>query len=462
MSQFTKPDFLRAGPVMTDPTSRIDTDILEPVVQSDTFCRFQFQNKGILNAGSRITFSINNPSTESFYPLSVGVGALISSVRFVSGGKTICEVQDWGHLHAYESVFSDHSVIKERDQYLEGKALCVGLSYKDKVANESSHITLENGKEKVVNLTDVVNTELLLQDFMKLNNEPVFSVRLDDLVPCLRGQELPLFKITEDVQLEITFSDPKKRVCIASGGDDTKAFSINTAETRLIADYTFLDVDEMEAYMKNRGENYGYTFLEPRLTKTTLATASDWENQIRNVGGAGRVVRTAVVSITSENITASGPIKSLLGDYRSIAPQSTGKGVYGKLTSNFKKNDKFLYPIDRSNSALHYHGVQDAKGGVPHIARSMYARQGYSIEDNKIEGHRVGGTGQAQQEQLYGQQFYTAYRFNDGMRVDSRGLELHSKIDGLEDAKKPFTSRCWIMVEKVMTIQDGKVDVMFS
>lgn len=458
MSQFTKPDFLRAGPVMTDPTSRIDTDILEPVVQSETFCRFQFQNKGILNAGSRITFSLNSPSTESFYPLSVGVGALIERVSFKSGGKTICEVQDWGHLQAYESVFSDHSVIKEREQYLSGRALSMGLSYDDGKANQSSHITLDNGKEKVVNAT-ATSTNHALYDFMKLNNQPVFSLRLDDLVPCLRGQELPLFKITEDVQLELTFTTPKKRVSIASGGDDTKPFTINTAETRLIADYTFLDVDEMEAYMKNRGEGYGYTFLEPRLTKTTLATASEWQNQIRNVGGAGRVVRRAIVSITSENITASGPIKSVLCDYRSIAPESSAKGTYGKLTANFKKNDKFLYPIDRSNSALHYHGLQDAEGGVPHVSRSMYARQGYSIADNKIEGHSVGGTNQ---NQLLGQQFYTAYRFNDGMRVDSRGLELHSKLESMTDADKPYTSRCWIMVEKVMTITDGKVDVMFT
>jgi hypothetical protein len=171
------------------------------------------------------------------------------------------------------------------------------------------------------------------------------------------------------------------------------------------------------------------------------------------------VVRRAIVGITSENITASGPIKSVLCDYRSIAPESTAKGVYGKLTANFKKNDKFLYPIDRSNSALHYHGVQDAQGGVPHIARSMYARQGYSIADNKFEGHVVGGLNQGQ---LLGQQFYTAYRFNDGMRVDSRGLELHSKLDTMPDGEKPYTSRCWIMVEKVMTIQDGKVDVMFT
>jgi len=421
-------------------------------------CRLRLSNKGILNAGSRITFSLNKPDTEAFYPLSVGIGALIQSVAFKSGGKTICEVQDWGHLHAYESVFTDQSIVKERDQFLEGKGLSMGLSYVDGEANKTTHITLDNGKEKVVNATATETNHSVL-DFMKLDREPVFSVSLDELIPCLRGQELPLFKIMEAIDIEITFSDPKKRVSIASGGDLTKAFSINTAETRLIADYSFLDVEEMEAYMKNQGKNYGYTFLEPRLTKTTLATSTDWENQIRNVGGAGRVVRRAIVGITSDNITASGPIKSVLCDYRSIAPESTAKGTYGKLVANFKKNDKFLYPIDRSNSALHYHGVQDAQGGVPHIARSMYARQGYSIADNKFEGHSVGGT---HQDQLLGQQFYTAYRFNDGMRVDSRGLELHSKLDTMTDAEKPFTSRCWIMVEKVMTISDGKVDVMFT
>jgi hypothetical protein len=458
MSQYTKPDFLKAGPVLTDPTSRIDTEVLEPVFHSDTFCRLRLSNKGVLNAGSRITFCVKSPSTESFYPLSVGVGALISRVAFKSGGKTICEVQDWGHLHAYESAFIDQSVIKEREQFLSGRALSMTSAYTDNDPNESTHITLDNGKEKVVDTADPALTNHLVHDFMKLNNEPVFSVRLDDLIPCLKGQELPLFKIMEDVDIEITFSDNKKRVSIASGGDDTKAFTIKTSETRLIADYTFLDVEEMGAYMKG-DKGYSYTFLEPRLTKTTLATTADWENQIRNVGGAGRVVRRAIVSITSEQITASGPIKSVLCDYRSIAPQSTGKGVYGKLTANFKKNDRFLYPIDRSNSALHFHGLMDAQGGPPHVCRSLYNRQGYAIADSKFEGHIVGGTAQ---DQLLGQQFYTAYRFNDTERVDSRGLELHSKLLSMTDAEKPFISRCWIMVEKIMTIVDGKVDVMFS
>ena len=458
MSQFTKPNFLKAGPVMTDATSRIDTDILEPVVQSDTFMRFQFQNKGILNPGSRITFSINNPSTESYYPIGVGVGAVVERATFKIGGKTICEVQDWGHYHGYESIFMDQSVIKEREQFLSGRSLATGISYKDKTAKTTDRIFLENGKEKVVNFTTAANTQLLSWDFMKLNSEPVFSVRLDDLVPCLKGQELPLFNISGDVQLELTLSSPAKRVCIASGGDDTKPFSINTAETRLIADYTFLDGEEMDAYRRSEA-GYSYTFLEPRLTKTTLADASAWGNQIRNVGGAGRNVVRAIVSITSEKVSASGPIKTSLGDYRSIAPESSAKGTYGKLTANFRKNDRFLYPIDRSNSALHYHGLMDAHGGPAHTARAMYARQGYSIADKKFEGHSVGGVNQTE---LSGQEFYTGYRFNDGERVDSRGLELHSKIDTMTAAEAPFVSRVWILQEKIMTIVDGEVDVMFT
>lgn len=458
MSQFTKPDFLKAGPVMTDATSRIDTDILEPVVQSDTFMRFQFQNKGVLNAGSRVTFSITKPDTEAYFPIGVGVGALIERATFKIGGKTICEVQDWGHYHGYESVFMDQSVIKEREQFLSGRALSMGVSYQDGQSVETDRIFLENGKEKVVNVTTATNTQLLMLDLLKLNSEPVFSVRLDDLVPCLKGQELPLFNLMEDVQLELTLTEPAKRVCIASGGDDTKAFSVNTKETRLIADYTFLDGEEMEAYRKSE-LGYSYTFLEPRLTKTTLADASAWGNQIRNVGGAGRNVVRAIVSITSEKVNASGPIKTALGDYRSIAPESSAKGTYGKLTSNFKKNDRFLYPIDRSNSALHFHGVMDAEGGPPHIARPMYARQGYSIADKKFEGHVVGGTNQSE---LSGQEFYTGYRFNDGERVDSRGLELHSKIDTMTGAEAPFVSRVWILQEKIMTIVDGKADVFFT
>ena len=456
MSQFTKPDFLRAGAQITDPTQRIDTDILEPVVQSETFIRFRFQNKGLLNPESRITFQITKPDTDSYYPLSVGVGAVVDRVAFKVGGKTICEVQDWAHYHAFKTTFLDQSVIKEREQFLSGRTLAMGVAYTDG-KNESDAVFIDNGMELVVDQIAPTDTQILMNDLLKLDSEPVLSIKLDDLAPCLRNQELPLFMIDEAVELEITLADPAKRVCIASGGDLSKPFTIKQSETRLIADYTFLSGDEMDKYRADN-KGFSYSFLEPRLTKTTLADATAWGNQVRNVGGAGRMVQKALVSITSATISASGPIKTSLGDYRAIAPESTGKGVYGQLTSNFRKNDRFMYPIDRSNSALHYHGLHESEGGVPHIQRAMYARQGYSIADKKFEGHVVGGTNNAE---LQGQQFYTAYKFVDGARVDSRGLELHSKLSAMQASEAPFVSRCWIECEKIMTIVDGKVDSFY-
>ena len=455
MSQFTKPDFLKAGPMLSNVEQRIDTDILEPVVQSETFIRFQLQNKGLLNPQSRITFSLLSPGTEAYWPVGVGVGALVERATLKIGGKTICEVQDWGHYQAYKSLFIDQSVNKEREQFMSGRALSMGVVYDDNT-NTSSYVSLDNGKERRVDVDDAASSDLLMFYFQKLNAQPVFSVSLDDLIPCLRSQRLPLFLLSEEVQIELTLTPQAKRVCISSGGDPTASFLLDQSETRLIADYTFLDGDEMDSY-RAQNKGYSYTFLEPRLTKTTLATAADWENQVRNVGGAGRVVARAIVSITSETINASGPIKTALGSFRSIAPESSGKGVYGKLTSNFRKNDRFLYPIDRSNSALHYHGLMDAEGGVPHVTRALYARQGYSVQNSKFEGHSLNT-----QEELQGQFFYTAYRFNDGARVDSRGLELHSQLSAMGAATAPYVSRVWIEQEKVMTIADGKVDTYYS
>ena len=456
MSQFTKPDFLQAGPMASDVEQRIDTDILEPVVQSESFIRFQLQNKGLLNPQSRICFSLKSPDTESYWPVGVGVGSLIDRATLKIGGKTSCEVQDWGHYQAYKSLFIDQAVNKEREQFMSGRALSMGVVYDD-ATNNSKYVSLDTGKERLVAAAST-DTDLTLFDFQKLNAEPVFSISLDDLLPALRSHKLPLFLLQEEVQIELTLTPEAKRVCIASAGDLTKSFVLDQAETRLVADYTFLDGDEMDAY-KAQNQGYKFSFLEPRLTKTTLATATEWSNQIRNVGGAGRVVPRAIVSVTSEKISASGPIKTAMGDFRSIAPESSAKGTYGKLTSNFRKNDRFLYPIDRSNSALHYHGVMDAEGAVPHMTRSLYARQGYSVQDSKFEGHSIGGTNQTE---LQGQFFYTAYRFNDGERVDSRGLELHSQISDMAAAQAPYVSRVWIEQSKVMTIVSGLVDCYYE
>ena len=462
------PDFLEnVGAQITDAEQRIDTDILEPVIFSDTFLRFQLQNKGLLNPQSRITFSLKDPGINSFYPLGVGVKSIIQRATLKIGGKTICEVDDWAHYDFYKSLFTDQQVVKEREQFLSGRAISNAVVYEDGT-NTSKYIGLDLGREFVVEPTPT-NTVMGLQTFQRLTSSPVFSIKLEDLIPCLRGVQLPLFMLKEDVQIELTLSESVgKRACFTSSELASKdtSMELNQDDVRLIADYTFLDGEAMNQYA-SANSTYEYTFLEPRLTKTTLASSTAWGNQIRNVGGAGRRVPKMFVLLTSDKMGRNGSAvytaghnqMTLLNDYRSIAPFSGTEELhsYGKLTANIKKNDAFIFPIDRSNSALHYHGVQQTEGSVPHITRAMYSRQGNSIVDKKFEGYRLAGD-----SELAGQFGVQAFRFPDGQRVDSRGLEVHYKYESLAVDEAPFTQRVYIEIEKRVSIIDGVVDTMFE
>ena len=48
MSQI--PDLIKIGSIPGDMEMSVDSDILEPVVISDTFCRFTLMNKGFMNS----------------------------------------------------------------------------------------------------------------------------------------------------------------------------------------------------------------------------------------------------------------------------------------------------------------------------------------------------------------------------------------------------------------------------
>lgn len=460
------PSMLQPGMIGSNPEQRIDTDILEPVIFSESFIRYELQNKGLLNPSSRLTFSLKGHGDHnSFFPLGIGVNSIVDRATLKIGGKTICEVQDWSHYQAYKSMFIEQSVIKEREQYTSARSLSNAVVY-EQDSQVSQKIGIDNGKEFVNNATPA-NTELKVHTFQKLTNQPVFSIKLDDLFPAIANLQMPLFLLRSDqaVQIELTLADSVgKRACLAGGvanASATHSFTLDQTECRMIADYTFLDGDEMNEFAA-ANRDFSFMFLEPRLTKTTLATQAEAQNVIRNVGGAGRLVSKMFVGVTSAKMskdTASGVgnVKSLLNDYRAIAPESTGARTYGKLVANVKKNDEFLYPLDRSNSALHFHGVSDTEGSPPHVVRTEYARQGAAMVNKKFEGYDM-----AAANELPGQFFFNAYRLNDGERVDSRGLELHHKYENLAAAEAPYTSRCWIEVQKVMRITDGVVDCYYA
>ena len=118
MSQI--PDLIKIGAVPSDMEVDVDTDILDPVIVNNGFCRFTLLKKGFMNSFSKITLGLNTFSThtDNTLPTNVGVGALIERATLKVGAVTVSQTEDFGHFYGYKSMFIDQSTMKEREQVL--------------------------------------------------------------------------------------------------------------------------------------------------------------------------------------------------------------------------------------------------------------------------------------------------------------------------------------------------------
>ena len=97
------PDLLRVSPMDTSTATDVETSIQDPVVVSDTFCRFVLLNKGILHSHSKVTLGVLPPGngTDSyFFPPTTGVASLIQRAALKVGTKTLQEIDGYNYMTA--------------------------------------------------------------------------------------------------------------------------------------------------------------------------------------------------------------------------------------------------------------------------------------------------------------------------------------------------------------------------
>ena len=70
------PNLMQLGSIPVDLTMDQDTETLDPVVNSQTFCRFVLSNKGFLHSFSKIILGVDNAGDGTF-PVNIGVHSLI-------------------------------------------------------------------------------------------------------------------------------------------------------------------------------------------------------------------------------------------------------------------------------------------------------------------------------------------------------------------------------------------------
>ena len=472
------PDLMKIGSIPSNLNMSVETGILDPVVQSNNFIRFNMKRAGFLHSNSKLVLSLkktdvdagwDNKNEHWMLPPTIGIGSVIERVRLLSGNTVIQEIQDWGHLHAYRSQFISNENNKEREQYTTGRIMSMEYDYDDAVATRSdtkaTGVGVGNGLE-YNGFTDAGVYQADPDDWNKerhpdqyLENEPVWQVSLQDLCPFLKQTQLPLFMFEEQLFLEISFNENQSRIVgntAAVTAEATNEYTINQVESKLIIDYITYPNETMEAWAE-ANKNLSFQYTDYELSKYTLAGTREVLDAafIRNQGGAGKVVNKLILQLNrsaNDSTTADGVgAATMLGAYSMVHPQQANATSQKKVVTNIRYNDEYLYPIDVGNDAYHFNNVLQSEGQPPMVSRQMYSGNGSTLSGRKWEGRVINNNVSG----ITGNIFSQSLKLNKNPRINQKGIELYQQYTNLE--LTPHTLRCWAEVMKVAQLVDGKL-----
>ena len=306
--------------------------------------------------------------------------------------------------------------------------------------------------------------DVRLPQFANVKNEPVFQIALSELFPMLKQTQLPLYMMKEQVSIELHFADQDDRCQSASDVAAATTYAIDQDEVKFIADYIYYPQNMMDAYAE-ANQQITINHFDYRHSKTSLTSAVAAQQNIRNLGGAGRIVTKVITGVQSDNTDQ----RSTTGQYHAMVPSPdytfgeapTGAKENGSITYNIKYNDKFLYPIDVKNSARHFHNVAQAEGVPPFVTREEYSSEGVALTDDEFMGYKQsnGRAGnQAGGNGIFGRFGWLSNRLNRNERVNSRGIECFFKYESLStDGADAYTQRSWLELVKITQLNGGYI-----
>ena len=446
------PNLIKIGAIQSDTAMDMDQEVLDPVINNDNFCRFVLSNKGFLHSFSKITLGLNATSTsgitEATFPANIGVHSLIQRCALRIGTTVVAETDDFNYWMGYKSMFIDNDINKERETYLTSRIMAHDFVYDKTNVFNASRYGLNTNIEY-----DPDTENLNPQKEIQIGNGPVFQVSVADLFPFLRFNQLPLYMIDQQISIELHFSPAADlHRCALEGGDSSgELFTIDTTQTKFVASYIYYDGELMSKY-RDQNPVLQWTYNDYRLNKRSYADTTLEQEQILDVGGAGRIVSKVITGLEKETAT---PDTQINNSFEAHSPDVLNNNN-GLFTTNLIYNDHRLYPIDRSNPALHFHDLVQAEQNIPNIARQEFNKQGGGLTAFSYNGNSQSSSTNG----LNGKFHYIAYRPNRNERVNSKGIQLQLKYSNLSTGT--YIHRTWLELVKTATLERGMFSTDFS
>ena len=447
------PNLLRVGDCDTQAPDLqyIDSRHVDPVVSTTSFSRFVIPSVGFLNPNSRLIVGLNWSDTEKHYflPTSVGISALIDRVVLKASGLELSSISGFDHFSNFNNLFMPKETVNGKQISRNGiiGAFRNGINDASIVAstwNNQTCIELDSQYE-----TDLTNKRLFINKSLRLKDGAEYQIDIGALVPMLSGVNLPMYAIEDQLELLIYWKSGKNYVAGHAETSEVQTLTVDVNNVGLICDFVLYDQKIMDTINNNK---IFPNSKEYNLFRRLLAPANDINKHTLNIGGANKYVNGVIVQLSDNSLTASNKILSLLGEYRSLAPE----GYDNENRFNFSINGRDLFPSDISNSAELAGHLKNYNMFSPYINRSEYIEEGSStssantLSDLSIEGRLLNteANGNYKNKNYH---YFSIERF-----VNESGIDMRFQRSGTTPETKSLDLRAWVCVKKTVVLNNGR------
>ncbi len=369
------PEALAVKPMASVDTMDIDTNILNPVVRTDTFMRFVLMKKGILDPGSCIALSVDAGSTDGVLPIATGIHALVKQAVLRIGSKVVAVTDNYPEYATIRRQFQTQEEKSQKDMVRVGTMDTICPERDETGAGSGGEYSL---RDVVPGAATVLNPlpQFALTTSGADNNQ--YYIKLSQLFPAMRNVSLPLYLINEPCSIEITFnkqSDNTENGTVvqfeAQVANASQSAKVNVNDAVFLADYLTYTDERMNrlAEMVMSDQGLVIPYLDVVTTNTSFAPRAT---------GAGAVTEAQEI----HDLGLSGmKVQSILGFYHDQTDDAgtNPMGRYGSKAYmtptryNIRVNDKQLYPIDLQSETMKAQQLSQVFGTDINVGSGQYS-----------------------------------------------------------------------------------------
>tara|TARA_R110000824_G_scaffold21996_1_gene81210 strand:- start:5089 stop:6594 length:1506 start_codon:yes stop_codon:yes gene_type:complete len=495
------PDLLQVKPLNRPMNQVYTTEILRPVTFSQHGARFIISPNGIWSAESSqliMRLVVDNVASGLYgYPSSTGACALIKRAYLEIGGRRVSSLNEVGHYLTFRRLHyspdyktqvmrpkqsgndtffgSGPAALPIQPSALDGGWGSIGRPPNSHTSADVAGLNSVEAKRYLLGPTaDVGTTEMLVVDADQLTCEVSINVG-QQLIPMLRGLQLPVFAIKEQIALVVEFSQDVVGLDCGGGHrfvrdvDEGTTSTLSTIDQNsfvLASDHLmYPDAMESIAQVVQSPEGYNVTFdevIDAVVNENGGGVPDVQLNFSHQLGLGGKLVKSIVVQQQSD-MGGTGE-NAYMGQYHSDALSNAS-------TYNFTVDSVPFYAMDIENPSLKYTEVSHVDRVPLQSPMSQYALHPNQTSDTGVRELALSGftqreyKGSSQATIDGGSQHWTGVDFTnaagEGRRMTNMPVLLNrSYVPHDSEEDNVLVCRTFTTTQRIAHLKNGLVQIV--